>query len=191
MCEPTGYCAGSANGPQRQGTTPARPQQRRVDWHDATLTRPGWRCYYATVGVSLRQMPSPLWPTAAGCWLASTTPAAHAAESEAPTAAAVAVAAAMRKLLSRGSAPPLHPDAETRLLELLAAARCSALQIGDFTAPPGASPPLDVSLVGSPAEEALLRWAHDHHPEAGCRLVPQPPLDVLAAAAGQGRPADK
>ena len=47
-----------------------------------------------------------------------------------------------------------------------------------------------MSLVDSPAEEALVVWAQRHHPTAAGWLLPQPPLDVLAAAAGQGQPAD-
>ena len=181
----------TADGTQRHGTRIARPQQRRVNWHDATLTRPGWRCYYATAGASLRQMLSPLWPTAAGCWLASTSHGPHAGGHEAADVSAAAVAAAMRKLLARGSAPPMHPAAETRLLELLTTDPSNELAVGDFTIPPGVCMSLEVSLVESPAEEALLRWAHRHRPEVSRWLVPQPPLDVLAAAAGQGRPADK
>ena len=63
-------------------------------------------------------MPSPLWPAAAGCWVASTAPTAAEAATE-PAATAVAVAGAMRKLLARGSAAPLVPAAEARLLALL------------------------------------------------------------------------
>ena len=158
---------------------------RRVAWHDATSTRPGWRCYYATAGVSLRGMPSPRWSAAAGCWVASTVPTAAEAATESAVSG-VAVAGAMRKLLARGSAAPLVPAAEARLLALLDTGDPRPPQLGDFYSPPGSAGSYDMSLVESPAEKALVEWAMRHYPTAVGWLVPQPPLDVLAAAGGQG-----
>ena len=175
--------AAQRQSPVAGGRSARRGPWRRVGWHDATLTRPGWRCYYTTVGASLRQVPSPLWPAASGCWVASS---ASVMAGSVPSST-VTVAAALRKLLTRGMAPPLHPDAEAQLLALHTPSP-AGLAVGDFATPPGGYPPYDMSLVESPAEQALVAWANQRHPGAVRWLIPQPPLDVLAAARGQ-RPA--
>ena len=170
--------------------------QRRVDWTDATVERPGWQTHYATVGASLRSIPSPMWSSVSNCWVASEGQPAD----DVPSAPAETVVAAMRKLLARGNAPPLHPDAERALLARFGiplateaahdqgdiAPRVGApvvLTSTDFALPVAANTIAPAKgLTGSPAEEALMRHLYRTHPEIARWLIPQPSLDGLLKA---------
>ena len=180
------------SGPGAASTAGSRRRWRRVSWSDATLTRAGWRCYYASAGVSLRSVPSPVWRRTVNCWVASSA----AQRSPAPEQAA-AVVGVMRKLLARGVCPPMHPDAERVLLERRGLAVCDAadgvvaprladplwLSDVDLAAAPGDCGRFDASLVDSPAEAAVVEWMQRQHPRCVAGLTPQAPLDMLAAAA--------
>ena len=181
--------------------------RRRVDWSDATLRRSGWRAYYATVGASLRSIPDERLATLANCWVAreERPELRHGRRSE-HDAAKRLVAATMRKILARGSAPPLHPDAERALLEAAGLAhrivamdgtgdvgpRLAApppLDEGDFALPADGEAVFDVGLTESPAESRFIEWANRQVPESVRWLIPQPSLDLLVAAEGTARTA--
>ena len=172
-----------------------------MDWSDATLRRSGWRAYYATVGASLRSIPDERFATLANCWVAreERPDLRHGRPSEHDGAKRL-VAATMRKILARGSAPPLHPDAERALLEAaglehrivamdgtsdvgprLAASR--PLSQSDFAVPADDEAVFDADLNESTAESRFVEWANRQVPGSVRWLVPQPSLDLLAAAA--------
>ena len=89
--------------------------QVRVLWNDATLERTGWQCRYTTAGGRLRSSPS-LSGVASEfrqCWVARSNTTFVAPE------AVRRVTGALRKLIQRGSNPPIHPHAEHDLLKSL------------------------------------------------------------------------
>ena len=107
----------------------------------------------------------------------------------------------MRKLLSRGAAPPLHPDAE-RLLLILAGLegqiaeqtvrgdvaprlkRAPKLDANDFSVPTGDRPAFEREFTESDEEWRFVEWVADRSPGAICWLVPQFSLGSLIEAAG-------
>ena len=169
---------------------------RRVQWHDETLTRPKWACRYATAGVSLRSLPSPLWSTVSNCWIASSGAPAGAAPSQAQTA----VAAAVSKLMTRGAAAPLHPASEKQLLDRKRLGWDTPGSVHGDTTPVLHTPKnltaahfaalidntaeFDPALLDSDAEEAAVGWISQQFPHLLRWLVPQAPLDTLVEAAG-------
>ena len=87
----------------------------RVLWNDATLERTGWQCRYTTAGGRLRSSPS-LSGVASEfrqCWVARSSTTFVAPET------VRRVTGALRKLIQRGSNPPIHPHAELELLKSL------------------------------------------------------------------------
>ena len=114
------------------------------------------------------------------------------------------VVATMRKLLARGSAAPLHPDAEIELLDAAGltsqvreaeysddlAPRLSMPQpLADdaFAVPGGDVTDFDEGLTDSNSrgsEDAFVEWAATRAPFAVRWLIPQPALDLLLKARG-------
>ncbi len=107
----------------------------------------------------------------------------------------------MRKLLSRGVAPPLHPDAERSLLVLaglegqLAAQtvpgdvaprlkRVPKFDANEFSVPPGDAPAFEAEFTESDEEWRFVQWVADRSPGAVRWLVPQFSLGSLIEAAG-------
>ena len=205
-----GQTTGSADADAKLADASDQPYdpRRRVDWSDATLRRRGWRAYYATVGASLRSIPDERFATLANCWVAreERPDLRHGHPSEHDGAKRL-VAATMRKILARGSAPPLHPDAERALLEAAGLEHRIAAMDGtgdvgprldpsppldesDFTMPAAGEAVFDVDLNESTAESRFVEWANRQVPSSVRWLVPQPSLDLLAAAADStARPA--
>jgi ATP-dependent DNA helicase RecQ len=134
------------------------------------------------------------------CWLA------RSRASGVESAAATRVAVMARKILQRGSSPPVHPESERHLLERIGLGDdiVDAALPGDlacrFRRPPrldvlGAlgleapdfSPDPDLALdERSPYEASFLsEWVPGRlGPTAGRWMIPQASLDALAAAAG-------
>ena len=100
---------------QRGEDAGAAPSQVRVLWNDATLDRTGWQCRYTTAGGRLRSSPSlaPISNEFRQCWIACTQGTLSVSES------VRRVTGAIRKLIQRGSNPPIHPGAELELLHSL------------------------------------------------------------------------
>ena len=181
---------------------------KRIEWHDATMRRRvGWRSYYATVGASLRSIPSEHWDVLSNCQVARQDCRTRGGDPNPQqiSVAARAVVAAMRKLLARGTAPPLHPEAESILLRKLdfgdriirngwrnsqpgdispALENPPTLSASDFTLPRGRRCNFDHSLVESPAESDLVAWMENHTAGSVRWLIAQPSLDALVEAAG-------
>ncbi len=178
--------------------------RHRVLWSDSTTERrkaEGWDAYYASAGASLRSVPDERWASLANCWVARSMrePSRNAVGHQASTAA-------MRKLLARGSAPPLHPDAERLLLEqqglgehvINNAYRGDLAPILDpkqtFTKRVFAIPAVtddsdaafDVELTdeNSQPEKEFVALVQEHAPHAVKWLTPQAPLDALLASDG-------
>jgi ATP-dependent DNA helicase RecQ len=86
--------------------------RRAVQWVDRTLDRPGWTCRYTTTGASLRALPGSveLGAQVSQVWIARTDTTGFAGED------VQRVVGLCRKILQRGSAPPLDPQAEHALL---------------------------------------------------------------------------
>jgi hypothetical protein len=81
-------------------------------WYDGTLERRGWEVRYRPVSGSLRSVEAST--SVAGSmvgWFACSGSATHPGRP--PSALVLTV---LRKILGRGSAPPIDPDAEQRLL---------------------------------------------------------------------------
>jgi len=190
-------------GGQREGTAgSARPlASRRVLWADLTTDRAGWTCRYTTAGGALRALGGAGQAPAAAmsqCWLARTETLGDVGTD---TERLVGL---LRKLLQRGSAPPLHPAAERHLLESLGlgseldastmpgdlSVRLTRRLYGDDlrnAAWSSAEAPLDPLLeLGSEDERHFLeQWVpRTLGPQALRWFVPQAPLDALVAAAG-------
>ena len=182
--------------PVQEATGQTRPASRRaVQWIDRTLDRPGWTCRYTTAGGSLRALPGSveLGALVSQAWIARTDSSSFVEED------VQRVVGLCRKILQRGTAPPLDPRAEQALL-----ARVGV--VGDLlpAAPPGdlsqrlRKPPRVDALAGvvgrgaedldldedleldSDAEDALLERLVDTVGEEAARwCVPQASLDAL------------
>ena len=89
--------------------------QVRVLWNDATLDRAGWRCRYTTAGGRLRSSPSlvAIANEFRQCWIAQSATTFVAPD---PVRSVTGV---IRKLIQRGSNPPIHPEAEREILDSL------------------------------------------------------------------------
>ncbi|WP_420624635.1 RecQ family ATP-dependent DNA helicase [Candidatus Poriferisodalis sp.] len=176
--------------------------QRRVLWSDSTVAhraKNGWRAYYASAGASLRSVPDKQWASLANCWVArrvprgTTRPPAESGRRR--------VVATLRKLLARGSTPPLHPDAERLLLRRQGlGGRIIGTGIrGDMT--PKLDPPWSLAQgafavpdrgqatfeqgltdAGSQSEADFVRLVQERVPHAVRWLTPQPALDALLAS---------
>lgn len=117
VSEGAGTGAGSRSGrrvPNR--AKPADTPGRAVAWSDATLAREDWVIRYTSGGASLRSIP--IDPEAQSqielCWVARQRLPSLAA-TDAVSRRVLGVA---RKILQRGSAPPVPPDVERRLLDI-------------------------------------------------------------------------
>ena len=184
------------------------PAHVRVLWNDATLDRAGWQCRYTTAGGRLRSSPSltPISNEFRQCWMArSATPLiSHEAVRR--------VTGAIRKLIQRGSNPPIHPEAERDFLGWLGLDGCihrSSLP-GDISVrlEPDIFQDLStggLSLHGSAYErdeEVRLESGHERlfltgwvpqnlGTEAPRWLIPQASLDALTAALGDYSPSGR
>ena len=183
--------------------------QHRVPWRDATLTartRQDWRAFYATVGASLRSIPDARFAGLSNCWVART----ERSSVRRPDTGERLVVETMRKLLARGTAPPLHPDAErdllkarglgSRIVEADAAGDVdppTSLTSSDFAVPGGGEIVFDYGLARgdsnssdlaqmteSNREREFVEWVAEQAPASLRWLTPQPALDLLLAAAG-------
>ena len=184
------------------------PTQVRVLWNDATLDRTGWQCRYTTAGGRLRSSPSLMDVSNEfrQCWIARTQGNFIASD------AVRRVTGAVRKVIQRGSNPPIHPDAERELLD--------SLGLGKYVQP---SPlPGDISLRLEPDvfqelpsgglalpspdferdDEVRLESSHERQfidawvpgnlgPWAPRWFVPQASLDALTAALGDYGPSGR
>ena len=189
-------------GDETQASSVRFKPNRRVSWFDYTIVqraKSGWRAYYASAGASLRSIPDERWGSLANCWVAR--PKGPGA---APTAAPPGrrrVAATLRKLLARGSAPPLHPDAERLLLQRHdlgerlvetgvrgdAAPRLDqpeSLASDAFAVPSGGQPAFETGLTddNSQPEADFVKLVQERVPHALRWLTPQPALDALLAS---------
>ena len=159
-------------------TVPSRKPWERVNWKDATLKRSGWQCHYATIGASLRSVPSELWGRTANCWIA----VEDKPDEEVPPQA-LAVVSAMQKVLTRGSVAPMHPQAE-KLLLLATSTDTAVLSSEDFALPHPKHPSLDLELVESSAERAFAGCLRKDYPHIAAWMLPQPNFDMMQAAGG-------
>ena len=204
------------SGPGSGGEAPSAPpgaprtavppslRARRVDWFDGTLQRSGWRAYYATVGGSLRSVPDRRVEDLANCWVARQDRQDRTPAGDSGT---LGLVEGMRKLLSRGVAPPLHPDAECSLLELAGLGseisghavpgdiaprlkRAHKLDAGELAVPSGEVPSFESAFTESDEEWRFVQWVADRSPGAVRWLVPQFSLGHLIDAAGPPQAVD-
>lgn len=198
-------CRGLINIPEptddHSPDVPTQAMPRRVPWSDATTSRAGWVVRYAVAGASLRGVQSrpPEWTGLRHLWLARTD------ASTSPEPGVSRLAALLRRVIQRGTAPPLHPDAERIVLE--AAGLSDAIEParlrGDLslrlrrnavaTARDGvgyalAAPPLEVdaTLALDSHEEQLFltEWLPRVSTDAARWATPQAPLESLVGGAG-------
>ena len=184
------------------------PAQVRVPWYDATLDRAGWQCRYTTAGGRLRSSPSlmPISNEFRQCWIAGTR-VTHPAPDRVRR-----VTGAIKKLIQRGSNPPIHPEAELEILKSLGLGgnvRRSALQ-GDlsvrlepdvFRALSGHGPGLhgldfepdaQVQFDSDHELRFVLGWVPENLGPAAPRwFVPQASFDDLTAALGDYGPSGR
>jgi ATP-dependent DNA helicase RecQ len=171
---------------------------QRVHWFDGSLHRPGWRSFYATVGGSLRSIPDRRSADLANCWVAREERRDRVPADDGST---LMVVNALRKLLSRGVAPPMHPDAERAVLSLAGLGgqiaepsapgdvaprlkRAPKFDTSDFLVPRGEAPTLESGLTDSDEERRFVEWLADRSSDAVRWLVPQFSLGGLVEAAG-------
>ena len=180
------------------GGGPPDLRARRVHWPDGTLHRPGWRAFYATIGGSLRSVPDRRVANLANCWVAREQRSDRVPVVEGAT---LVVVDTVRKVLSRGVTPPMHPDAERALLSLaglggqIAARgmrgdvaprleRAPRLNATDFLVPAADAPAFESDLTDSDEEWRFVEWVADRLPEAVRWLIPQFSLGSVVEAAG-------
>jgi len=180
-----------------------RPTKRRaVTWRDGTLSRPGWTCRYTMISGSLRAFGGSVEKASSvsQAWMAVSERAVPDPPGPSPFTRVV------RKILQRGSAPPIHPASEQLLLE--------ELGLSDRVRPSALPGDLGLESDGSfamPGEESLgtRKTAHfspsnnlefDSHEEeafflewvpanlgasVGRWIIPQASLDLLLRAHDQ------
>lgn len=198
----------SDSGEPRGGEALAAPTQVRVLWSDATIDRPGWQCRYTTAGGRLRCSPylAPLASEFRQCWIARSRAGFTASET------VRRVTGGIRKLIQRGSNPPIHPEAEVELLNSLGLGqhiRPSALpgdlsvQLepdvfqesydGSLSLPASDFEPDPQVLLGSDQERQFVYdWVPQNlGPGASRWFVPQAPFDALTAGLGDYGPSGR
>ena len=168
----------------------------RVDWTDGTLRRSGWKARYAGVGASLRSVSSASPAQFNSCWVAwSDLPSFEPADSDTRR-----VLGMFLKLLTRGDAPPLHPESELKLLNLLGLEQSIiASRIPGDIAPrlrnpktitfettiPPVHAPSEIDAFGdSTGEVEFLEMVKAKWPEIARWVVPQASFDLLLRAHG-------
>ena len=187
---------------------PDTPAQVRVLWNDATLDRAGWQCRYTTAGGRLRSSPSltRISNEFRQCWLARTATPHIAPET------IRRVTGALRKLIQRGSNPPIHPETERVLLGSLGlddyirqsplpgdiSVRLDPDVFQDLSAGglslhgPDYERDEEVRLESGHERRFLTGWVpHNLGPEASRWFVPQASFDALTAALGDHSPSGR
>ena len=198
ICTDWPHCKGfinidESNSATRGQTADTDAPKRRVAWADATiLQRQGWVCRYLNVGGSLRSIATPQ-PALEQCWIA------RPAVTPDPAAGATRLTAALWKVLQRGSAPPLDPEAERALLRQvgLKAQIDDSQRDGDirpWIEDPPRLPRFDPRAIDScdpPNPDPMLtfdseeerdfytKWLIETAPWAVRWTTPQAPLDAL------------
>ena len=176
-----------------------------LDWRDGTLERAGWVCAYRRLGASLRSMPTTPPVSYKSCWIAVSEPAgSHWLDPRVDAALDV-----FEKMLQRGAAPPVHPDAERLILgraglsdfiepsafEGDAAVRLSCWEgkwpprKADLPQPP-CSPAIQPSsfeglALDSEAERRFLKWAEETSPGSSRWMVPQASFEQVRKIMGK------
>ena len=156
--------------------------QRRVDWADGTFNRRGWTARHASAGGSLRALPDACAVQLGCCWVAREDRGPRQAGGG-PPPLSLAVGSMLR-LLARGTSPPMHPDAEKRLMSEHDDGVASAVEDRDFLVPARGAAVFAEGMCDSDFEELLVEQIDARRSGAARWLVPQAPLDVLAVAAG-------
>lgn len=103
----------ASSSPSHAPSNEGPSRRRRVEWTDASTSRDGWTCRYVSAGAGIRAFPwlADAAQSVATAWVAQSM---HERLSIPPrSSAAIGV---MRKILQRGTCPPLSPDLEERLL---------------------------------------------------------------------------
>lgn len=191
--------ASSDSGESQIEDTPGSSPQVRVLWNDATLERSGWQCRYTTVGGRLRCSPAlrDISNEFRQCWIARTRGTSIAPET------VRRVTGAIRKLIQRGSNPPIHPEAEREVLgslgldgymspSMLPGDLSIQLKPDVFQDSAGGSLSLpgedstrdeEVRLDSRCEEEFVDHWVPRHlGPTASRWFIPQGAFDALTAA---------
>ena len=191
---------GEADDPSASDPNSDTRLRRAVSWRDLTLDRPDVVAFYANAGGSLRGFPArDAWQATSQCWIAKPWTGFQ------PPEQVLRVAGVARKILQRGTAPPLHPDSEARLYQALGLAdRAKPSRLpGDVGlelrgAPSAdevaaalpwhgdpAQPDADLSYDSEAEARFLTEWVPANLGEVAARyFIPQASLDQLAYAGG-------
>lgn len=190
---------GGSENPEDDGyarSSEPATHQIRVDWLDGTVRRAGWKTRYVGIGASLRSIRNTSPSNFDSCWMAyADLPSFEPADSDTRR-----VLGMFLKLLTRGDRPPLHPDAETSLLNLLGFDKSivASRLPGDIAPrlrkrvsidPTESIPPVpeDYSIEefgDSEEEKHFIAWMDENWPEMVRWLVPQPSFDQLLKSRG-------
>lgn len=177
------------------------PPRHRVTWQDGTLDRAGHVCFHATAGASLRAVPDARKAAfeLSRCWIARPRTDVR------PDGDTARVIGLLRKLVQRGTAPPIDPRAERMLLERLGlrsdlqrsplpgdmsfrlSRRIPAERLIEATCWEDPEFIVDPELRFDSEEERafMSEWAPRHlGATAARRLIPQASLDALAQGRG-------
>ena len=128
--------------------------QRRVDWADGTFNRRGWTARHASAGGSLRALPDACAVQLGCCWVAREDRGPRQAGGG-PSPLSLAVGSMLR-LLARGTSPPMHPDAEKRLMSEHDDGVASAVEDRDFLVPARGAAVFAEGMCDSEFEELLV-----------------------------------
>ena len=185
-CEGTAQMADGGDGEDAEGDAERSPsdglRSRRVVWEDGTSARDGWRTRLASAGGLLRVLPDSRAGLLGSCWVAREARGVERGTVEpGPLSAAVGT---MLRLLARGVSPPMHPDAEKLLLETCEGGVAGELDDRDFLVPVRGATEFAGGMCDSREEDRFVEMIEERRTGAARWLIPQAPLDVLAAAAG-------
>ena len=188
-------------GPSSGVSKPLDVHNRKVDWRDGSLNRQGWIARYTLGGGRLRSidLPDDCAHRVRTCWIArEDLPSFEPVDVETRRVMGI-----VRKMIQRGSNPPVHPTVERAILNVAGLServRDSLFQ-GDLSVelePPQQLPHelgasiwtqhagFDEGISLDSAEESLfIHWLASNLGESALAwLIPQAPLDAVARARG-------
>lgn len=191
--KPTPSTVGPRPSPSTD-STPTPKKSRAVVWQDSTLLRQGWVCQNYSISGSLRSI------SIRGAEHAHTTFVARQRHSQASPVGIETrrVVDVWLKILSRGSAPPIHPLSELTLIQSQGFGDgdiVSRVSRGDLA--PRLAKPLSLSMkvpacdvfdlgveTDSPEEAEFLKWLSKNHPALLPCVTPQASFDRLIESRG-------
>ena len=189
------------NASRSEGNRSQGFHNRKVDWRDASLNRQGWICRYTLGGGRLRSidLPEEFADRVRACWIGrEDLPSFEPVDIKTRRVMGI-----VRKIIQRGSAPPVHPSVERSILNVAGLSEHirDSLFEGDlavelepahqfphaFGKAPWIRPAMfDEGIrLDSDEESIFIRWVANNLGDSALPwLIPQAPLDAIARSRG-------